>query len=223
MSRTAISALLLLAATLPVPSIAEEAPGCLPPQAIRAVERVDRHAVVASTATARYRVDLEGSCAGIEAGQAIRLASTAGPVCADGRSAAITANAICAIVGVRPLPSDTQHCFRIRDVRGTSMLRDDRIGVDLRGGQKRVVRLESGCSQLERFEGMAFVSGAGDGRICGHPRDAVVGQAGDAMAAGIARQVTTNDFRPCRIVEVEARKLEGARVPAPTDAGRPTE
>jgi len=150
-----------------------------------------------------YRLDLDPSCAGVKPGETVQIASTAGPVCADGRSAAITASAICPVQGVRPTSSPADRCFRIRDVRGFAVMRGEKVAITLRGGGKRIVQVDAACPQLDRLEEFDLVSGARDGRICGHPQDAIIGRPGAAYLSGVAKQFTVNDFRPCRIMSVE--------------------
>ena len=65
------------------------------------------------------------------------------------------------------------------------------------------MQVDAACPQLDRLEEFDLVSGARDGRICGHPQDAIIGRPGEAYLDGIAKQFTVNDFRPCRIMSVE--------------------
>lgn len=219
-----IHVLCLLLGGLSLAPAALATPGtCIDPAALERVERLDDHAVLALAGGRRYRAALDPDCAGVKPGDPMQLASTSGAICADGKSAVVTTGAICGLVSLEASAPAADACFRIRDVRGFSLLRGDRVGVDLRGGQKRVLSIESGCPQLDRMEGIEFLSGARDGRIYGHPKDAVLPQPGDGMGAGIARQFSANDFRPCRITGVEAVRpmprtsARGGGTPSPTD------
>ncbi|MGL6290051.1 MAG: hypothetical protein ACRC2H_05120 [Silanimonas sp.] len=211
--------LLLCALLLPAAAIADAAdepaattPTCFPATAISALTVVNDHAVDVAADGRYFRVDLDPTCAGVKPGEAIQIASTSGPICADGRSAAVTASAICGVQAIRPTSSPADRCFRIRDVRGFALMRGEKVAITLRGGGKRIVQVDAACPQLDRLEEFDLVSGAADGRICGHPQDAIIGRPTAAVSEGMAKQFTVNDFRPCRIMSVEA--------PAPDDERR---
>lgn len=214
--RSGLLCLAATASTAATASPADPAPAtatCIEPSRLGGIERVDTHAVDAVAGRQRYRVVLDPACPGIQAEAVIRLASRSGPVCADGRSAAITANAICGVVAIRELAPAEQRCFLIRDVRGFSPLRGNRLGIDLRRGEKRILAIEPGCSRIDAAEGLRFMSGTRDGQICGHPRDKVIALTGAAEMGSIARQGMPEDIRPCPIVEVlpgRAPRVSGA-------------
>lgn len=178
-------------------------PTCFPATAISALTVVNSHAVDVAAEGRYFRVDLDPTCAGVKPGEAIQIASTSGPICADGRSAAVTASAICGVQAIRPTSSPADRCFRIRDVRGFAPMRGEKVEITLRGGGKRIVQVDAACPQLDRLEEFDLVSGASDGRICGHPQDAIIGRPTAAVMDGIAKQFTVNDFRPCRIMSVD--------------------
>lgn len=187
-------------------------PPCFAANTVTALSVVGPHALDVAVDGSHFRLDLDPSCAGMKAGDTIQLASLSGPVCGDGRSAAVTAGAICSVLAIRPVAAPLtreDRCFRIRDVRGFSPLRGERIAINLRGGAKRVIQVEAACPQIDRLETFDLVSGAGDGRICGHPQDAIIGRPGEAYLDGIAKQFTRNDFQPCRIMGIEVPEPEG--------------
>lgn len=185
-------------------SAAPDAPACFTASTISTLTVVDTHSMDVAADGRRFRVDLDPTCAGVKAGETIQIASMSGPVCADGRSAAVTASAICTVRTIRPVAPPTDRCFRIRDVRGFAVLRGEKVEITLRGGGKRIVQVEAACPQLDRLEEFDLISGARDGRICGHPQDAIIGRPGAAFNDGIAKQFTVNDFRPCLIMSIEA-------------------
>jgi len=176
---------------------------CFPAASITALTVLDPHAMDVAADGRFYRLDLDPTCAGVKPGEAVQIASSAGPICADGRSAAVTAAAICPVQAIRPTSSPEDRCFRIRDVRGFAVMRGEKVAITLRGGGKRLVQVDAACPQLDRLEEFDLVSGARDGRICGHPQDAIIGRPGEAYLSGMAKQFTANDFRPCRIMSVE--------------------
>jgi hypothetical protein len=198
----------VIAAIAVGPAVANDArpmgPTCFPPSAITALTVVGPHTMDVAADGKVFRLDLDPSCAGVRAGENIQVASMAGPVCADGKSAAVTASAICGVLAIRPSPAPSDRCFRIRDVRRFEVLRNEEVNVTLRGGGKRVITLEAACTQLDRLEEFDLISGANDGRICGHPQDALVGRPGEAYLSGFAKQFTANDFQPCRIMDVKS-------------------
>jgi len=209
--RTILAAALLpfasaQASETPAPAVA----ACFPAEAITSLTVVDRHAMDIAADGRFFRLDLDPTCAGVKPGDAIQVASTAGPICADGRSAAVTATAICPVQAIRPTSAPADRCFRIRDVRGFAVMRGEKVAITLRGGGKRVVQVDAACPQLDRLEEFDLVSGARDGRICGHPQDAIIGRPGEAYLSGVAKQYTVNDFRPCRIMSVEPVMEEAA-------------
>jgi hypothetical protein len=219
--------LLLCAVLLPAASIAEAtaegtttaaeepaatSPTCFPATGISALTVVNGHAMDVAADGRYFRVELDPTCAGVKPGEAIQIASTSGPICADGRSAAVTASAICGVRAIRPTSSPADRCFRIRDVRGFALMRGEKVAITLRGGGKRIVQVDAACPQLDRLEEFDLVSGAADGRICGHPQDAIIGRPTAAVSDGFAKQFTVNDFRPCRIMSVD--------VVTPEDDGR---
>lgn len=176
---------------------------CFPAGSITSLTVVDAHALDVAADGQVFRLDLDRTCAGVKSGEAIQVASTAGPICADGRSAAVTAAAICPVQAIRPTRSPAERCFRIRDVRSFAVMRGEKVAITLRGGEKRVVQVEAACPQLDRLEEFDLISGARDGRICGHPQDAILGRPGQAYLEGFAKQYTVNDFRPCKIISIE--------------------
>lgn len=201
--------ILLLSIIAPGGVLAESAaadaePTCFAPSSISGLTVVAPHAMDVAADGRHFRIDLDPSCAGVKSGEDIQIASTAGPVCADGRSAAVTASAICGVLAIRPTASPADRCFRIRDVRGFAVLRGEKVEITLRGGGKRIVQVDAACPQLDRLEEFDLISGARDGRVCGHPQDAILGRPGAALLSGMAKQFTVNDFRPCRIMSVEA-------------------
>jgi hypothetical protein len=189
---------------------------CFPAASITALTVIDPHAMDVAADGRFYRLDLDPTCAGVKPGEAIQVASSAGPICADGRSAAVTAAAICPVQAIRPTSSPADRCFRIRDVRGFAVMRGEKVAITLRGGGKRLVQVDTACPQLDRLEEFDLVSGARDGRICGHPQDAIIGRPGEAYLSGMAKQFTVNDFRPCRIMSVEPMTTDD-EAEAPTD------
>jgi hypothetical protein len=198
--------LLAAFALLPKAVCAEE-PGvstesCFAATSISALTVVDAHSMDVAADGRVFRLDLDPTCAGVKAGENIQIASTTGPVCADGKSAAVTASAICPVSAIQPVASPADRCFRIRDVRGFAVMRGEKVEITLRGGAKRVVQVDAACPQLDRLEEFDLISGARDGRICGHPRDAILGRPTAAVSNGIAKQFTVNDFRPCRIMSI---------------------
>ena len=194
-------------------------PACFPASSITALTVIAPHAMDVAADGRFFRLDLDPSCAGVRPGETIQIASTAGPICADGRSAAVTAAAICPVQAIRATSSPADRCFRIRDVRGFAVMRGEKVAITLRGGGKRLVQVDAACPQLDRLEEFDLVSGARDGRICGHPQDAIIGRPGEAYLSGMAKQFTVNDFRPCRIMSVEPMAASGA-VGDVDDAGR---
>ena len=182
---------------------------CFPAASIAALTVLDPHAMDVAADGRFYRLDLDPTCAGVKPGEAVQIASSAGPICADGRSAAVTAAAICPVEAIRPTSSPANRCFRIRDVRGFAVMREEKVAITLRGGGKRLVQVDTACPQLDRLEEFDLVSGARDGRICGHPQDAIIGRPGEAYLSGMAKQFTVNDFRPCRIMSVEPMAATG--------------
>jgi hypothetical protein len=211
--------LVVLACLLPIaPTRANEpAPStggaCFSAASISALTVIDSHAMDVAADGRYFRLDLDPTCAGIKSGEAVQVASTSGPICADGRSAAVTAAAICPVQAIRPTASPADRCFRIRDVRGFAVMRGEKVAITLRGGAKRVVQVDAACPQLDRLEEFDLVSGARDGRICGHPEDAIIGRPGQAYLEGFAKQFTVNDFRPCRIMSVEPMARDDASAP----------
>lgn len=216
----------LLAALMPMTPAAASEPApsspavCFPAEAITSLTVVDRHAMDIAADGRFFRLDLDPTCAGIQAGEPVQVASTAGPICADGRSAAVTAAAICPVQAIRATSAPADRCFRIRDVRGFAVMRGEKVAITLRGGGKRIVQVDAACPQLDRLEEFDLVSGARDGRICGHPQDAIIGRPGAAYLDGIAKQFTVNDFRPCRIMSVEPVSADGEQAAATAGAGR---
>ena len=186
---------------------------CFPAATITALTVIDDHALDVAADGRFYRVDLDSTCSGVKSGEPIQIASTRGPICADGHSAAVTAAAICTVQSIRPTSSPADRCFRIRDVRGFAVMRGEKVAITLRGGGKRIVQVDAACPQLDRLEEFDLVSGARDGRICGHPQDAIIGRPGEAYLSGIAKQFTANDFRPCRIMSVEPVEAERETTP----------
>ena len=207
-------ALALIGLLMIAPALANEPspnapPACFPAASITGLTVIAPHAMDVAADGRFFRLDLDPSCAGVKPGEAIQIASTAGPICADGRSAAVTAAAICPVQAIRPTSSPADRCFRIRDVRGFAVMRGEKVAITLRGGGKRVVQVDAACPQLDRLEEFDLVSGARDGRICGHPQDAIIGRPGEAYLSGMAKQFTVNDFRPCRIMSVEPFAASG--------------
>jgi hypothetical protein len=204
--------------TVLAPAHADSSPQgtCFPAASITAVTVLAPHAMDVAADGRFYRLDLDPTCAGVKPGEAVQVASTSGPICGDGRSAAVTAAAICSVQTIRATSSPADRCFRIRDVRGFAVMRGEKVAITLRGGGKRVVQVEAACPQLDRLEEFDLVSGARDGRICGHPQDAIIGRPGEAYLSGIAKQFTVNDFRPCRILNVEPMTTDDEAA-APTD------
>lgn len=184
-------------------------PACFPATSITGLTVIAPHAMDVAADGRFFRLDLDPSCAGVKPGEAIQIASTAGPICADGRSAAVTAAAICPVQAIRATSAPADRCFRIRDVRGFAVMRGEKVAITLRGGDKRLVQVDAACPQLDRLEEFDLVSGARDGRICGHPQDAIIGRPGEAYLSGMAKQFTVNDFRPCRIMSVEPFAASG--------------
>ena len=223
MSTPLRSSLALLVATLLAPSVlatavaAERSATCVPPASITAVEVVDDFALDVAADGRHYRLALDAACEGVQPDEALRLASTSGAICADGSSAAITAKAICGVTRIHETDSPADRCFRIDDVRAMHVDREQRVVVQLRGGDRRTLRIPSTCSQIDRLNDFKFVSGARDGRICAHPRDAVIGIPSAALRAGAPRQLNRLDFLPCPIVGIEP--VETAAGAATSGAG----
>jgi hypothetical protein len=206
-------ATLLALTSLPAAAAQAEAPNnasaaCFEASTISAATVVGNHAMDVAADGRFFRLDLDPSCAGVKPGENIQIASTAGPVCADGRSAAVTATAICTVRAIQPIASPADRCFRIRDVRGFALMRGEKVEITLRGGDKRIVQVDAACPQLDRLEEFDLISGARDGRICGHPQDAILGRPTAAVSDGMAKQFTVNDFRPCRIMSIEPVRPE---------------
>ncbi len=201
-----------VAATSTAPAPPEKAIGlkttaltCFDTPNIEKVSIAHPFAVDVETKGGRFQVTLDGRCAPLSEPVPMQLAGE-GAFCGDGNDVLITPSQICPATVVERLP-DPPSCFSINAVRSYMGARDNVIEVTLRGGERRRVELETSCAHLDRFDSVTFVSGAGNGKICGHPRDSVYGSiddsaVGNALGGGFARQLNANDFRECRITRL---------------------
>jgi len=178
---------------------------CFEPKGIVAMSTAHAYAVDVDAEGGRFRVTIDGRCAPLAPTEPMQLAGE-GQFCGDGNDVLITATQVCAATVVERLPEPVK-CFSINAVRSYVGMSGNLIEVTLRGGERRRMELENSCAQLDRFDSVNFVSGSGNGKICGHPRDSVYGSftesaAGNSMGGGFARQLSANDFRECRITKL---------------------